>query len=324
MIPLVRPSFPDPETWLPRWKEATGGSNQYTNFGPLWKEAARRLSEETGRIAIPVSSGTEAVALAISAAAESLYLEDPVIYYEAFTFAATRAAAVRNGYAIAKRTDFVQDTTAIVVRTIPFGSARTIKSEPTGSLVIDAAGAFHPDGLGMYPKDAFIACSFHATKNFPIGEGGCVFLPPNAAWAERSVLSSMNFALLGHRNQYATNAKLDELHCAILLAQLDRKEYFADRSHRIRMASRMLALDCDPIWKPYDVGTAQSLCVVAHKEPDRFVAELAIKGFTAKRVYYPYISGEALTYDEARLVALPSDTTDDELQALSDAIKEIG
>jgi dTDP-4-amino-4,6-dideoxygalactose transaminase len=313
MVPLVRPSIPHPSEWAAQFEPACA-TGQFSNFGPVWEQVSDRLTEMTGRVALPCASGTAAVALGILAASKQ-YVE-----YEAFTFQATALAAKSvNRHAAGVRTGLQSEEDGCMVRTVPFGSHREFGYE-AGHLVIDAAGAFGPDAFRAYPQDAIIACSFHATKNFPIGEGGCVFLPKYDEYRAKTLRAAMNFGLDEHRNpmtlEFATNAKLDELHCALLMHQLDRESFFAERSERIGDQSWLLSKQITGAWLPYKLGRWQSLVVVAHKDPDALVAKLAEGGFTARRMYYPYVKPHLLSYDEASLVALPSDMTNDELSKL--------
>lgn len=341
IVPLVRPSFPSYLDFGQRWSLATGRTGQFSNFGVLFDEAQERLSSLTGRYAIPVSTGTAAVELAI-AAAEASYGHGVDIAFEAFTFQATHLAAehvseVRrghgDGYVFPIRTNQSvarggKGELGVVVRTIPFGMGRDWShNDDRCQLVIDAAGAFDPITIRELPERAFIACSFHATKSYPIGEGGCVFLPKGTSWAAKTIQAAMNFGFDSKRNVlrgWATNAKLDELRCSILIEQLERVGYFTERSRRIR--EHVKAIVQSPgtrTWAPYALGYSQSLVVVAHADPAKLVTALFEAGFIARRVYHPFISADHLTYDEQRLVALPSDMTDDELHNLIVAMRKI-
>lgn len=326
-VPLVRPSFPSFDTFGPVWERETFESGQFSNFGPLYDKCVVKLSKMTGRFAIPVSTGTAAVELAI-AAAQASYGHGVDVAYEAFTFKATQLAAqhVAEGYVAAMRTnEQVKGDIGVVVRTLPFGCNRQFQHDDKAQLVIDAAGGFDADTISSMPDRAFIAVSFHATKNYPIGEGGCVFLPRGTSWATKTIEAAMNFGFDSKRNVmrgWATNAKLDELRCAVLLAQLDRTSYFRSRSARIVQHVRTIANSVPLVWVPYNLnGLSQSLAVIAHKHPQDLVEGLARAGFVARRVYHPFISEDLLTYDEQRLVALPSDMTDDELHNIIVAMK---
>lgn len=347
MIPLVRPSFPDPGVFIPLWKKATQESGIYSNFGPLWWMAADRLSEVTDRIALPVSNGTEAVTLAALASQIENANDDYAPAVEAFTFEATRIAfervqhlhdraewglrEVRSDSALGAK----ERKTGVVIRTVPFGCHRDFTKpqfddEPT---VIDAAGGFGPNAWGTHGLDATvrkdqpIAVSFHATKNFPIGEGGAVLLP--LAWKRgaEAVVQAMNFGFSQNRrtritSHYATNAKLDELRCAMLIAQLDRADYFRERCARIRKHTLRLIDHVDQLRAPYQLGTWQSLVVVQIDQLADAMGILADRGIACREVY-PTSRQDLLTDAEKNLLALPSDCTDDELAQVMDALREV-
>lgn len=317
MVPLVRPHLPKTDDWLQEWLDATNDTGQYSNFGAMWKLAAQHLSDITGRIALPCSNGTEAVALAIMAA------DMPNVLYEAFTFQATELAAKRcNRHAVAIRTGQSSELDDCVVRTVPFGVQRDFGPE-AGQLVIDAAGAFGPGAFDTYPEDAIIACSFHATKNFPIGEGGCVFLPAGWDRQARMVRAAMNFGLDEQRNYLrflpAGNGKMDEMHAAMLVAQLRNEAYFLNRSKRIGHDSQLAVRTIKGARLPYTPGKWQSLVVIQHPEPTALVAKLGAAGYIARQVYHPFIKPDLMTYEQARLVALPSDCTTEEFWGMLEA-----
>lgn len=330
-VPLVRPNMP-PLSELEPFLAVSREAGQWSNFGPLWQRAAAQLSALSGRLAFPCSSGTDAVLLALVAA------QPAYVAYEAFTFQATKLAVqryadgagslpLRTGAKDERATSGERLETAIV-RTIPFGASRRFPADSPSQLIIDAAGAFGPSALDQFPEDAIVAVSFHATKNFPIGEGGCVFLPPHMARQGRLVRAAMNFGIDPDTRENlrflhaAGNYKLDELHCALLLRQLGRSDVFAERSERIAHESKLLA-ECKDCSLPYTPGHWQSLTVVAHRNPEALVARLTGAGFAARRVYHPYINEDFLTYDEAHLVALPSDCTNDEFWTMHKEINAL-
>jgi dTDP-4-amino-4,6-dideoxygalactose transaminase len=313
MIPLVRPSFPPIESWAPRWKAATDKTGQYSNYGQLWHEAAEKLRQMTGMQAFPCSSGTEAVGLAIQAAKSARDVRRFDV--EAFTFEATHVAAERfNGFDRIIRSD---KQSPWAVRTIPFGCGRTLQSE----CIVDAAGGFGP---GVASLSCPIAVSFHATKNFPIGEGGCVFLPQTWALSDEMV-AAMNFGFDMDRKrdphvEHVGNGKLDELRCAVLLAQLERVDYFKARSARIREHSRLLQHKINQTEPPYPLGAWQSLVVVQVADAAGVADDLATEGFVARPVYSPNRFPELLLPAERNLLALPSDMTAAELERLAEVL----
>ena len=308
-VPLVRPSFPDSSMWLPRWEESTRRTHTYSNFGPLWHGAAEALSDLTGMLAIPVSTGTAAVELAMYAGwvmGNGIY---PQKFIDDFTFEATRRAA-NHVWSAVSHLGFPS------VATVPFGCAREF---PFRVSAVDAAGAFGPSIADQVPRNTAIAVSFHSTKNFPVGEGGAVLLPKHWAPGYVGCVRAMNFGFNEARESvetFATNAKLDELRCSILLAQLKRVDYFAERCNRIREHSMELA-DTPETFLPYSPGVWQSLVVVGVAgDPDQCCLFLRDNGYTARRVYWPTQYTNHYTKAQRSMVALPSDMTTKEVTKL--------
>jgi dTDP-4-amino-4,6-dideoxygalactose transaminase len=96
--------------------------------------------------------------------------------------------------------------------------------ESTGiPVVIDGAASFEgvtsaaDPALGALP----VALSFHATKSFGVGEGGCVVSTDLRAAVR--VTEALNFGFYGSREARvaSTNGKLSEYHAAVGLAELD-------------------------------------------------------------------------------------------------------
>ncbi len=318
-VPLVRPSFPPVEAWAPLWKQATDETGIYSNYGWLWHKAAAKLSDMTGMIALPCSSGTEAIGLAIQAA--KIQRDVQKFDVEAFTFEATMIAAERfKVFHRVVKSSLDGDWT---VRTIPFGCGRRVPDRT----IVDAAGGFGP-GMFAGMMDTPAAVSFHATKNFPIGEGGCVFIPPNWKDAANQIQNAMNFGFDDKRKrdmriEHVGNGKLDELRCALLLAQLARVDHFAERSARIRQHSDYLTLRSpasDRVYVPFRLGQNQSLLVVQIDDPDAAIVRLGNADFVARRVYSPNRFDELLWPSERNLVALPSDMTQDELERCAEVL----
>jgi dTDP-4-amino-4,6-dideoxygalactose transaminase len=329
-IPLVRPSLPDPRTFIPIWQEETERTGQYSNFGGLWEAAAYQLSELTGRRAIPVSSGTEAITLATYASMVHHDFWDVTV--EAFTFEAGRIAAERlGGVAEHIATTDTRTNKTVVVRTVPFGMHRAFTGRQFDgeATVVDAAGAFGPSMLANVRYNQPVAVSFHATKNFPIGEGGAVLLPKDWGVEADLIKRASNFGFNHARERYgsyATNAKLDELRCAMLLAQLERVEHFKARSQRIRRHTLRLIERCSDvpgITAPYQLGAWQSLVVIGCNDAATLSARLADRGIASRRVFQPSPREDLLTPDQRNLLALPSDATDDELEHVAAAIEEV-
>ena len=90
-------------------------------------------------------------------------------------------------------------------------------------VVIDGAASF--EAISREPRRLLselpVALSFHATKAFATGEGGCV-ITTNARLAA-SVTRSLNFGFYEDREcrSASTNGKMSEYHAAVGLAELD-------------------------------------------------------------------------------------------------------
>jgi dTDP-4-amino-4,6-dideoxygalactose transaminase len=244
-IPVLRPRLPSAEQLLP-YLRRIDATRVYTSWGPLALELEERLCH---RFSLPVggvvsaSSGTSALTAAILTAVGRAAGGRRLAIVPALTFVATAAAAESCGYTpriadvdpgtwqldperVAARTDL--DEVAVVIPVAPFGrpvpqTAWLEFRKRTGiPVVIDGAATFEAAArreriLGELP----VAMSFHATKSFATGEGGCV------ASTETSVVEqigqALNFGFFGSRDSAtpSLNGKLSEYHAAVGLAQLE-------------------------------------------------------------------------------------------------------
>ncbi len=198
-ILVQRPLLPRAERLLPYLREIDE-TRVYSNFGALALRLGSRLE---ARFALPMhsvivaASGTAALIGAILAAAGRATIERPYALLPSFTFVATAAAAQACGYeplpcdVDEKSLTFSPkdalehpdlDRIGLVLPVGAFGIGlrqadwlgfRRASGVP---VVIDGAACFEaacetPDALlGEIP----VVMSFHATKSFSSGEGGCV------------------------------------------------------------------------------------------------------------------------------------------------------
>jgi dTDP-4-amino-4,6-dideoxygalactose transaminase len=242
----MHPKLPEADQLLP-YLRRIDSTRVYSNFGPLVIEFQNRLSDHFG---IPsgciaaASSGTAALIAGILAAVGPARQDRPYALVPAFTFVATATAAERCGYQvyfadvdpITWMLDPHQllnhpmiERIGVVVPTAPFG--RPVAQSPwrdfrerTGiSVVIDAAASF--DCLGWAPApcvgDVPIVLSFHATKSFGTGEGGCI-ISTDTSLIQRAA-QALNFGFYGARDcgSASINGKMSEYHAAIGQAELD-------------------------------------------------------------------------------------------------------
>jgi dTDP-4-amino-4,6-dideoxygalactose transaminase len=244
---VLHPRLPSADRLAP-YLQQIDANRVYSNFGPLNMEFGRRLGEhfgiEAGRV-ICAGTGTAALVAGILAVAGRAEPGRHVALLPAFTFVGTALAAELCGYQVRfcdvdpdrwqltpdlARAALEQDgSIGLAVPVAPFG--RPVRQAPwaefqanTGlPVVIDAAAAFetvaaNPDAfLGDLP----VALSFHATKSFATGEGGCVFVAgPSQA---RLAIQALNFGFYTSRecDSFSFNGKLSEYHAAVGLAELD-------------------------------------------------------------------------------------------------------
>ena len=260
-IPVLRPQLPTADRLLP-YLRRIDTTRTYTNWGPLTGELERRLAQQFGVLpgsVISAASGTTALIGAILASAGRATVDRPIALIPALTFVATASAAEQCGYrphlidvdmktwlidpaAVASRSDL--DRVGVVIAVAAFGrpwpqQMWTDFRERTGiPVVIDAAAGFEallaePDQLaGRIP----ISMSFHATKAFATGEGGCV-ITTDLDLAAR-VTEALNFGFFDSRDSRvsSTNGKMSEYHAAVGLAELDG--WTAKRAALLAVAAR--------------------------------------------------------------------------------------
>ena len=245
-IPVCRPQLPTTGRLLP-YLQRIDASRIYSNYGPLALELEDRLSQHfslpPGGIAC-ANTGTAALLGAILATAGRASERRPWALVPAFTFTATAAAVEQAGYRpylldVDPDTWMLDpdclvahplvDRVGLVIPVAPFG--RPVPLEPwqrfraaTGvPVVVDGAASFQniAEAPHEFLGDLPVCISFHATKSFATGEGGCV-ATSDAGLAER-VMQALNFGFLGGRDSAcaSTNGKMSEYHAAIGLAELD-------------------------------------------------------------------------------------------------------
>lgn len=229
--------MPSAERLLP-YLQRIDEARWFTNFGPLAGELEGRLAERLGGAhVVAVSSGTQALALALRALAggDGGYCAMPT-----WTFVATAHAAVLAGLkpwfvdvdpeswmltpeVLRAALPHAPGKVAAVISVCAFG--RTPELEPwqafraeTGlPVLLDAAAAF--DTLNEANPPA--AVSLHATKILGAGEGGFVASADKGLVERIRQLSSFGFAGSRSARFEATNAKLSEYAAAVALASLD-------------------------------------------------------------------------------------------------------
>lgn len=246
-IPVARPLLPLARDLHP-YLERIDRQRVYSNWGPLVQELSQRLCDTfavTSGQVVAANSGMSALMGAILATAGYATPKRRLAIVPDYTFAATALAARLCGYEVVlapcnraswsfcpadlvAHSDLLKDA-GLVIPVSPFGRPVVqtpwvqFQVETTIPVVIDAAACFEalarqqPDVTGPLP----VALSFHATKSFATGEGGCVVT--DTVSRANKVVQALNFGFSGSRNSAmeSFNGKMSEYAAAIGLAELD-------------------------------------------------------------------------------------------------------
>jgi dTDP-4-amino-4,6-dideoxygalactose transaminase len=244
--PVLQPRLAEAERLLPYLRQIDA-NRVYANFGPLALELSRRLGARfslAGENVITAASGTAALIGAILATVGRAGRERPLALVPGYSFVATAVAAEACGYEVQfadvdEKSLLLEPVQALahpslhriglVIPVGAFGRAvaqsgwRQFRDTTGVGVVIDGAACFEAASaapsalLGEIP----VAMSFHATKSFGTGEGGCV-VTSNQDLA-KDVVRAVNFGFFGTRECCAAsiNGKMSEYHAAVGLAELD-------------------------------------------------------------------------------------------------------
>jgi dTDP-4-amino-4,6-dideoxygalactose transaminase len=261
----MRPRLPDADALLP-YLRRIDSARVYSNWGPLVSELEARLASHfrLPRTALTIANtGTSALVAAILARAGRGSEGKPIAISPAYTFPATAAAIELCGYRpfladidpntwalgpkrLAQLDESILQQTGVVVVVAPYGrsfdqeSWLRFQKQRQIPVVIDGAASFEfaersPEQIiGEIP----VVMSFHATKSFATGEGGCVVSSDTNLVAD--CVRALNFGFSGSRESLSasTNGKMSEYHAAVGLAELDgwsrKKELFLDVATRYR------------------------------------------------------------------------------------------
>jgi dTDP-4-amino-4,6-dideoxygalactose transaminase len=345
MIPLVRPLFPSSEAIEHYFKQSRNLS-VYSNFGPCHEMLVARLKEKLKTNALPVVSGTAALQVAVA----THFKRGSKIAVPDFTHIGTLQAVTQAGcepvlFPVSRHT-WTLDVNSLrehadkvdgVIVVSPFGYQVEVPiyddicKQEKKILIYDFAGSW-----GNHPDTKNTVCySFHATKNFSCGEGGLVCFSKRPDFQEARRL--INFDTLGDRtigSEWGFNFKIDELKCAVILAQLDQDHLVLKRIFHKKAAIDIYQKELREICISHDLHKegAPSLAVLAGMKCYEIERGSSLYRFVCKP-YYPLLSHMAALVDIPRVgtsapyfqtcLALPSDVTPDEAVEISKSIKRI-
>lgn len=332
MIPLMRPDFPDLRKVHRIFQRAH--DYQFTNFGKLAVEVEDKLGLVMKGFALPVVNGTAA----LTVAANSLGLRGKRVLIPDFTHSGTLLGLIQAGCEpvfggvddkswvleldLAEAFHNKFDAVCVVS---PFGYEvdffrwEKFSLEYDKPIIYDLAGAW-----GKFPPVANPRCySFHSTKNFGVGEGGCVVFPTKEL--RDSARRVTNFGTLPDRSIESLegfNCKIDELKAATILARLD--DAFEVKK-RIEAKNKVLTFYSQEIKGAFlpKGHHNPSLCVLGNL-PAKEIEEAGLRAGIQFKQYYPLLTHMPALREIERIysssekmlhcLALPSDVSFNEAE----------
>lgn len=246
MINVTRPYLPPREEYE-QYLDRIWESHILTNNGPLAKELEAKLKDFLG---VPFLQFTSNGTIAIQIALKALGIKKKVITTP-FSYVATTSSILWEGCTpvlvdIDPETlcidpelveQAIDEDTEAVLATHVFGLPCDVERlEAIGKkynikIIYDAAHAFgcRYKGRSLLDYGDVATCSFHATKIFQTGEGGCVIVHDEAL--DREVSLKKSFGHIGDEHfTLGINGKNSEFHAAMGLAVLPHiPELIAER-----------------------------------------------------------------------------------------------
>jgi dTDP-4-amino-4,6-dideoxygalactose transaminase len=365
LVPAFRPALPPVDRLLP-YLRRIDAARIYTNWGPLATEFEHRLATHFDLpedAVVSASSGTAAIVGAVLAAAGRATPARPLAIVPAMTFVATAIAVEQCGYrpylvdvdATSWLLDpervgqhALLDQVGLVVPVAAFGKPVFVEAchnfqQRTGiPVVVDGGASFEAvsDAPNRYLGAIPVALSFHATKSFSTGEGGCIITTDNRLAANAS--RALNFGFHGSRNSTApsTNGKMSEYHAAVGLAELDdwpqKCRMLADVAKRYRRKFEAVHLSDQFIGAPTVAGCYALFRAANALESDRLQEGLSVSD-VEHRLWYGHGLGQQQYFQEAPrdqlgttesiarlLIGLPmaTDLSDDDVGRVVDSLAD--
>lgn len=367
-IPFIKPAFPSAAEVSEDFS-AIVAANWYTNFGPYEQKFRSEIAKYLGEGAqvITAANATLGIELAVLALMYPVVAERKEVLVQSFTFAAGPEVLIRHGFtpvfididenswqADAQRArsyiDANKEKIAGILFCNTFGVGNPeiaqwekIAQEHNLPLIIDSAAGFgskYSDEEKIGLRGDCEIFSLHATKPFCIGEGGLVIVRGAELADKIRRLENFGFDSKHDVSEIGTNAKLQELNCAIGLRQLALlDERLAMRHTNLARLKRMLGdgfvfQDNDAI---SSIPFASVLMPDAETR-ERALVALKERGVEAKTYYAPLHKepvlmsrakiADNLTVTEqitSRILSLPvySEMPESELRLIADTLKSV-
>lgn len=321
-------------------------SHKLSNFGPCYLAAKEKVDNFTKGHSVLVKSGTEAIKIAL----QSKLTRGSRVAIPDFTHIGTLSAVVEAGmvpvlFPVNKTTWTIcqealvnnRDKFDAFIVVAPFGywinwQAYDMFSKYHDRPVFyDVAG-----GLGMYIQSPNPVCySFHATKNLSIGEGGCVVFQQGWEAEQARILATFSLTPSGQiLNAYGSNAKLDEIHCALVIAWFENFDLIDNKVDRKRDLINFYQYELNDHILPTNnhYQGSPSLCVLQGLDAQMVTKEGRQAGIEFKP-YYPLLSKVQSLLQIERCgisshifetcLAFPSDVSDEEARQVVSFLHKI-
>ncbi len=337
---------PHPLDRVAEFLERSRGENHWTNFGPLNRALESVIGEITrlnpAKFCVGTSSGTTALyALAgLEAAKKGRPLKWVV---SAYTFPCQRTGPLHDALIVDCDASGMLDLEAVshldesawdgLIVTNLFGSQPDLKrfqefAAARGKrLLIDGATAL----LGVARDDPITpneAISFHHTKPWGFGEGGCAIVDAADAELLRSII---NFGLTQSDSvwPYAFNGKLSEVAAASILERLERLpnwSFFYERQRR-RLLELASQYELPLLTKTNPNSISSSIPVLAPRPVS--LEQLSEQRFKVQKYYRPLRPGFPVADDIfSRIVNIPchpgmSAISSGEIEAFFEKLKNL-
>lgn len=336
-IPFIKPTFPSVHELADDYEQIIS-SNWYTNFGPFEQRFRKGVGDYVGQDvgACLVSSATAGLEIAI----RLLFQKDAdkkKVIMPSFTFAAGLGVVLGQGFDLllididknwqpdlsqAKR--YLQHSSAQVSGIVlgnSFGVGNPhiqawekLAAQYDIPLVIDSAagyGSLYVNGAKLGARGDCEIFSFHATKPFAIGEGGAITSRNSAFIEDCRRATNFGFGADRKATMLGTNAKLEEINCAIGLRQLRTyDERLVARRQALMTYKQCLATTGITFQANDDISTVPfvSIKFVSMKQRDAIRNALLASGVDVK-CYYDPIHRHPISHNPA-VESLNLDATD--------------
>jgi dTDP-4-amino-4,6-dideoxygalactose transaminase len=314
-VPFILPGFPKPED-ITQDISAIISSNWYTNFGPFERKFRDEISKYLGGSHVcTTSNATQSLDIAITGLFEKPGAANRVIT-QSFTFAAAAERLIANGFTpvfididdnlqpdIQQAKEYLKanhSTTAgmLIANTFGVGNPNITEWEELAGdfnlpLIIDSAaglGSVYNQGEKIGLRGDCEVFSLHATKPFAVGEGGLI-VSGNKEFIEICrEISNFGFGPNREVHRIGTNAKLQELNCAIGLRQLENYDKKLDSRRRTLSEYKKRLIAAGYSFQPNDeASTVPFVTAIApsSKIADEAIVRLHENSVEARRYYTP-------------------------------------